>query len=60
MGMDELAAFNDALDRTAPDAPTRCERWSAHDLLAHMVAGTEEMARLIEWPWPLWRRPLRA
>jgi uncharacterized protein (TIGR03083 family) len=46
--MDELAAFVDALDRTAPDAPTRCARWSAHDLLAHMVAGTEEMARLIE------------
>ncbi|MEZ5133518.1 MAG: maleylpyruvate isomerase N-terminal domain-containing protein [Acidimicrobiales bacterium] len=45
---DELTAFLDALDQTPPDAPTRCARWSAHDLLAHMVAGTEEMARLAE------------
>ena len=45
---DELTAFLDALDQTPPDAPTRCARWSAHDLLAHMVAGTEEMARLVE------------
>ena len=46
--MDELSAFLDALDRTAPDAPTRCPDWTAHGLLAHMVAGTEEMARLME------------
>ena len=46
--MDELSAFLDALDHTAPDAQTRCRAWTAHDLLAHMVAGTEEMARLVE------------
>ena len=46
--MDEITAFLEALDRTEPDAPTRCDGWSAHDLLAHLVAGTEEMARLVE------------
>jgi len=46
--MDELTAFLTALDQTEPDAPTRCEGWTAHDLLAHLVAGTEEMARLVE------------
>jgi uncharacterized protein (TIGR03083 family) len=48
LGVNELNAFLDALDHTPPDAPTRCAGWSAHDLLAHMVAGTDEMARLIE------------
>ncbi len=46
--MDELTAFLAALDQTEPGAPTRCDEWTAHDLLAHMVAGTEEMARLVE------------
>jgi uncharacterized protein (TIGR03083 family) len=46
--MDEITAFLDALDTTEPDAPTRCAGWTTHDLLAHMVAGTEEMIRLIE------------
>ncbi|MGQ0831968.1 MAG: maleylpyruvate isomerase N-terminal domain-containing protein [Microthrixaceae bacterium] len=46
--MDELTAFLTALDQTGPDAPTRCAGWTAHDLLAHMVAGTDEMARLVE------------
>jgi uncharacterized protein (TIGR03083 family) len=48
VGMDEITAFLTALDRTAPDAPTRCADWTAHDLLAHIVAGTEEMLRLTE------------
>jgi uncharacterized protein (TIGR03083 family) len=46
--MDELTAFLAALDQTEPEAQTRCDEWTAHDLLAHMVAGTEEMARLVE------------
>ena len=46
--MDELTAFLATLDRTEPDAPTRCDHWTAHDLLAHVVAGTEEIARLVE------------
>ena len=45
--MDEITAFLTALDVTEPNAPTRCTDWTAHDLLAHLVAGTEEMARLI-------------
>jgi uncharacterized protein (TIGR03083 family) len=44
--MDELDAFLTTLERTSPDAPTRCPGWTAHDLLAHLVAGTEEMLRL--------------
>jgi len=38
--MDELTAFLTALEASAPDAPTRCEGWTTHDLLAHLVAGT--------------------
>jgi uncharacterized protein (TIGR03083 family) len=30
-----------------PSAPTRCPGWTAHDLLAHVVAGGEEMGRLV-------------
>jgi uncharacterized protein (TIGR03083 family) len=45
--MDEVTAFLTALDTTEPDAPTRCDGWTAHDLLAHLVAGTEEMGRLV-------------
>jgi uncharacterized protein (TIGR03083 family) len=45
--MDELSAFLDALSRSAASAPTRCTGWTTHDLLAHLVAGTEEMTRLI-------------
>ena len=44
--MDELIAFLDALDRSAPGKATHCSAWTTHDLLAHMVAGTEEMTRL--------------
>jgi uncharacterized protein (TIGR03083 family) len=46
--MDEITAFLTALDRIDPDAPTRCADWTAHDLLAHLVAGTEEMLRLTD------------
>jgi len=48
MAMNELTAFLATLATTDPNAPTRCEGWTTHDLLAHMVAGTEEMTRLIE------------
>ena len=46
--MDELTAFLIALDRCDPEAPTRCAAWTVHDLLAHIVAGTEEILRLTE------------
>jgi hypothetical protein len=43
----ELAAFLDALATVPADAPTACTEWSAHDLVAHLAAGSEEMARLV-------------
>jgi hypothetical protein len=43
----ELEAFMSALASVPADAPTACEEWTAHDLVAHMAAGSEEMTRLI-------------
>lgn len=43
----ELEAFLRVLAATAPDAPTACEGWSAHELVAHLAAGSKEMARLV-------------
>jgi uncharacterized protein (TIGR03083 family) len=43
----ELEAFLRVLGATAPDAPTACEGWSAHELVAHLAAGSKEMARLV-------------
>lgn len=34
----ERAALADALLEAGPDAPTLCEGWTAHDLVAHVVA----------------------
>lgn len=31
-----LAVFCDVLDQVAPDAPTLCEGWDAHDLAVHL------------------------
>jgi Mycothiol maleylpyruvate isomerase N-terminal domain len=45
---EELEAFLLALYAVAPDAPTACDEWSAHELVAHLAAGSEEMARLID------------
>jgi hypothetical protein len=43
----ELEAFLRVLGATAPDAPTACEGRSAHELVAHLAAGSKEMARLV-------------
>jgi hypothetical protein len=43
----ELEAFLRALVATPPVAPTACEGWSAHELVAHLAAGSKEMARLV-------------
>jgi hypothetical protein len=43
----ELEVFLRALGATAPDAPTACSGWSAHELVAHLAAGSKEMARLV-------------
>jgi hypothetical protein len=43
----ELEAFLRVLATTAADAPTACEGWSAHELVAHLAAWSKEMARLV-------------
>ena len=43
----ELQAFLSALATVPADASTACADWTAHDLVAHMAAGSEEMTRLI-------------
>ncbi len=48
----ELRALLTALHRVRPDDPTQCEEWSAHDLVAHLAAGSREMAELLESPTP--------
>lgn len=42
-----LAAFRSAAAAADPDGPTACRGWTAHDLLAHVVAGGAEIARLV-------------
>jgi hypothetical protein len=37
-----------AIHSTAPEAPTACSAWTAHDLVAHLAAGAKEIADLIE------------
>lgn len=43
----EITAFVEALDGVDPSAATRCPGWTAHDLLAHVVAGGEEIRRIV-------------
>ncbi len=44
----ELRALLTTLQHVAPDDRTQIEDWSAHDLLAHLAAGSREMAELLE------------
>src|SRR5580704_8383115 len=44
----ELEAFLRALATVSADAPTACEEWTAHELVAHLAAGSREMTRLVE------------
>jgi uncharacterized protein (TIGR03083 family) len=36
------------LDGVAPSAPTACAGWTAHHIVAHLAAGSKEIADLIE------------
>ncbi|MFN8024394.1 MAG: maleylpyruvate isomerase family mycothiol-dependent enzyme [Acidimicrobiales bacterium] len=45
--MPEAIAFRDAARAVAPDRPTACAGWTALDLVAHVVAGGVEIARLV-------------
>lgn len=44
----EFVAFLTAVRDLPPQAPTACPGWTVHDLLAHVVAGAQEIARLVE------------
>jgi len=46
--MDEATAFVVTLSNTTFDAPTACEGWTAHELVAHLAAGAVEMSRHVE------------
>ncbi len=37
-----------ALDEAAPTSPTACAGWTARDIVAHLAAGSQEIADLIE------------
>lgn len=43
---DSFEAFLQALARQGWDTPTRCKGWAVHDLLAHLAAGSAEIADL--------------
>jgi Mycothiol maleylpyruvate isomerase N-terminal domain len=44
----EGAAILAAIDEVEPDAPTACAGWTAHDIAAHLAAGSKEVADLVE------------
>lgn len=48
VGLPELDAVIEALDRCEPDQATRCTLWTVHDLTAHLAAGADEIARHLE------------
>lgn len=48
MAFPEPAALAAVLEDVEPNAPTACAGWTVHDIAAHLTAGAEEMADLIE------------
>jgi uncharacterized protein (TIGR03083 family) len=45
---EEGPALVATLDQVAPSTPTACAGWTAHDIVAHLTAGSKEIADLIE------------
>jgi uncharacterized protein (TIGR03083 family) len=45
---DRFVRFLVASLRTPSESPTPCDGWTAHDVVAHVAAGSEELADLIE------------
>lgn len=43
-----IEEFLSTLNSLPADAPTACEGWTAHEIAAHLAAGIEEVAELIE------------
>jgi uncharacterized protein (TIGR03083 family) len=48
VSLQEGQALIATLDQVAPSAPTACSGWTAHDIVAHLAAGSKEIADLIE------------
>ena len=48
MSQREGQALMTALDGVPPSAPTACDGWTAHHIVAHLAAGSKEIADLIE------------
>jgi uncharacterized protein (TIGR03083 family) len=48
MSQREGLALIAALDGVAPSAPTACAGWNVHHIVAHLAAGSKEIADLIE------------
>ena len=44
----EDQALTATFDEVGPSAPTACTGWTAHDIMAHLAAGSKEIADLIE------------
>lgn len=48
MSQVEGKALMSTLDEVAPTRPTACAGWTARDIVAHLAAGSQEIADLIE------------
>jgi uncharacterized protein (TIGR03083 family) len=48
MSQREAHALMSTLSEVSPSAPTACVGWSAHHIVAHLAAGSKEIADLIE------------
>ena len=48
MDLNEGTAMMAAVEGAAPTAPTACAGWTTHDIVAHLTAGSKEIADLIE------------
>jgi len=46
--INETQAFLETLDGLPPTAATACAGWTVHEITAHMAAGADEIARLLE------------
>jgi uncharacterized protein (TIGR03083 family) len=46
--VDETTAFLETLARHDPSDPTACRGWRVRDLVAHLAAGSQEEAELVE------------
>lgn len=46
--LNPIEEFLSTLNDLPADAPTACEGWTAHEIAAHLAAGIEEVAELIE------------